>query len=558
MVLRRKLAILFTISALSVTTLAGCSSSDEGNSSNDKTTGGGKAGEPYAVLANQNARSAIAMAVDKEAMCNTILNNGSTPVDYFTSEGLGTNEEGKSYQEATNVTGYFHNDDEAKKMWEKAKEEVGFETVELELLTFDSDTSRRQAEFMQAELQGALPGLSVKIKQQPFKQKLELEAKGDFHLAYAGWGADYPDPLTFLETMVSKGQYSNKVGYSNAEYDKLVEEAKSTPDKNESWQKYGEAENLMLNEAYLSPLFQKGVAYLQKEHVKDIVVSPTIQETYKWADVDKDVKELNLSSTSDIPTLDPSKATDAESFFIMTNTMEGLTRLGEGEKVLPSMAESWEISEDGKTWTFKIRPGVKYSNGDAITAHDFVYSWQRTLKPETASEYAYIMYDIAGAKGYNLGKESNPDNVGIKAIDDNTLQVELVRPVTYFDKLMTFPVFYPQNQKVVEEHGETYGTTHDKIVYNGPFVMSDWRLEDQHTMSKNPNYWEADVVKLDKINTKIVKDANAALNLYDTDQIDKAGLTSENVDKYKDSPEFKTRNDASTYFFLINGGKGIK
>ncbi|MGL5753904.1 MAG: ABC transporter substrate-binding protein [Paraclostridium sp.] len=556
MVLRKKLAVL-ALTALSVTSVAGCSSTG-GNDSNQGQSDTGKIGEPYAVLANQNARGAIAMAIDKETICNTILNNGSSPVDYFTSAGLGINDEGKEYQEVANVQGYSYNKEEAKAMWEKAKTEVGFDTVELELLTFDTDTSKKQAEFMQAELQNALPGLTVKVKQQPFKQKLELEAKGEFHLAYAGWGADYPDPLTFLETMVSNGQYSTKVNYSNPQFDKLIDEAKSTPDKNESWKKYGEAENIMLKDAYLTPFFQKGVAYLQKDIIKDIVVSPTIQETYKWADIDREDKTINLSSTSDIPTLDPSKATDAESFFIMTNTMEGLVRMGEGDKALPAMAESWETSEDGKTWTFKLRPGIKWSNGDDITAQDFVYSWHRTLNPKTASEYSYILYDVVGAKDYNTGKESSTDKVGIKALDDNTLQVELLRPVTYFDKLMAFPVFFPQNQKVVEEYGETYGTTHDKIVYNGPFIVSDWKLEDQHTMSKNETYWESNVVKLKNIKTKIVKDGNAALNLYETGGIDKTGLTSENVDKYKDSPEFKTRNDASTYFFLVNGGKNNK
>ncbi|MGL5749709.1 MAG: ABC transporter substrate-binding protein [Paraclostridium sp.] len=553
MVLRKKLAIIFAISTLGMGVLSGCSSTD--GDAGSKNTNTGKEGEPYAVLANQNARAAIGMAIDKQAICDTILNNGSTPIDYFTSQGLGVNQEGKEYQEVSNIKGYSHSDEEAKSTWEKAKEEVGFDTVTLELLTFDSESSKRTAEFMQSELQDALPGLTVKIKQQPFKQKLELESKGEFHLAYAGWGADYPDPLTFLETMISNSQYSTKVGYSNAEYDKLIEEAKNTPDQNESWNKYAQAENIMLKDGYLSPLYQKGVAYLEKEHVSGIVVSPTIQETFKWADVDKDVKELNLSSTSDIPTLDPSKATDAESFFVMTNTMEGLIRMGEGDKVVPGMAESWEVSQDGKIWTFKIREGAKWNNGDSVTAQDFVYSWLRTLNPETASEYSYIMYDIVGAESYNTGKVDNTDGVGIKAIDNNTLQVELERPVTYFDKLMAFPVFFPQNQKVVEANGEKYGTTHDTIVYNGPFYVSDWKLEDQNSMSKNESYWDANVVKLDKINTKIVKDGNAALNLYETGQIDKTGLTSENVDKYKESPEFKTRNDAATYFFLVNGGK---
>ncbi|MGL5507427.1 MAG: ABC transporter substrate-binding protein, partial [Paraclostridium sp.] len=106
--------------------------------------------------------------------------------------------------------------------------------------------------------------------------------------------------------------------------------------------------------------------------------------------------------------------------------------------------------------------------------------------------------------------------------------------------------------------GQEYGTTHDKTVYNGPFTLSQWKLEDIYTMSKNPNYWDASAVKIDKINTKIVKDSNAALNLYESGDIDIVGLSSENVDKYKESPEFKTRKDAGTFFIQINGGKGTK
>ncbi|EPZ53954.1 bacterial extracellular solute-binding s, 5 Middle family protein [[Clostridium] sordellii ATCC 9714] len=121
---------------------------------------------------------------------------------------------------------------------------------------------------------------------------------------------------------------------------------------------------------------------------------------------------------------------------------------------------------------------------------------------------------------------------------------------------MFFKSFLPQNQKVVEQFGQDYGTSHDKIVYNGAFTLSDWKIEDVYTMSKNPGYWDASTVKIDKVNTKIVKDPNAALNLYETGSIDIVGLSSENVDKYKDSPEFKTRKDAGTFFLEVNGGKG--
>ena len=554
MVLRKRLAVMSATAAVAVMSLVGCTSTNSG--STGSTTNGGGEGDPLDVLANKNARAAIAMAIDKQALCDTILNNGTIPVSYYTSKGLATNAEGKDYRDVAGEMGYEYNTEEATKSWEKAKEEVGFDTVTLELLTFDSESSKRQAEFMQAELQNALPGLTVKIQQQPFKQKLELEGKGEFHLSFAGWNPDYPDPLTFLETMQTGIQYGSNTSYNNSEYDKLIEEAKNAANQEESWAKYAEAEKMMLDDAYLAPIIQIGSSYLQKSYVTGrLTPAFGVPAIYNWVELGEGKKELNITGSDDIPTLDVSKAEDTVSSEVLMNTMEGLVKLDKDGKIIPGVAESWEKSEDGKTWTFKLRKDSKWSNGDTVTAKDFEYSWKRTLDPATASTYGFIMYDIVGAEDYNLGKVNNADGVGIKAIDDYTLQVELVRPVHYFDSLMFFKSFLPQNQKAVEQFGQEYGTDKDKMVYNGPFTLTEWKLQDMYTMSKNPNYWDANSVKIDKVNTKIVKDANAALNLYETGEIDIVGLSSENVDKYKESPEFKTLLKASTYFFQVNGGR---
>ena len=551
MVLKKKMALMTTTVAITIMTMVGCGNSGSSQSS------GGTTGDPYKVLANKNARAAISMAIDKKTMCDTIINNGTIPADYIVAESLAFNEQGKDYREAAGEMGYHYNKEEATKLWEKAKEEVGFDKVTLELLSFDSETGKRQAEFMQAELQTALPGLKVEVKSQPFKQKLELEEKGDFHLSHSGWSPDYPDPLTFLETMQTGVKYASNTGYSNPEYDKLIEEAKTAASQEESWAKFAEAEKIMLEDGFLSPLIQSGASYLQKPYVSGrLTPAFGVQYIYNWVELGEGKKELNITGASDIPTLDPSKASDTVSSEVLMNTMEGLTKLDKDGKLAPGIAEKWEKSEDGKTWTFNLRKDAKWSNGDPVTAKDFEYSWKRTLDPATASTYGFIMYDIKGAKDYNLGKVDNADNVGIKAVDDYTLQVELVRPVHYFDSLMFFKSFLPQNQKVVEQFGSEYGTAHDKMVYNGPFTLSDWKIEDIYTMSKNPSYWDASSVKIDKVNTKIVKDPNAALNLYETGQIDIVGLNSENVDKYKDSPEFNTRKDAGTFFLMVNGGKG--
>ena len=554
MVLRKRLALMSATAAVAVMSLVGCTSTNSG-STGSATNGGGE-GDPLDVLANKNARAAIAMAIDKQTLCDTILNNGTVPADYLTARGLAFNADGKDYRDVAGDMGYKYNTEEAAKSWETAKQEVGFDTVTLELLTFDSESSKRQAEFMQAELQNALPGLTVKIQQQPFKQKLELEGKGEFHLSFAGWNPDYPDPLTFLETMQTGIQYGSNTNYNNSEYDKLIEEAKTAGSQEESWAKYAEAEKMMLEDGFINPIMQQGSSYLQKPYVSGrLTPSFGVPAIYNWVELGEGKKELNITGSSDIPTIDISKAEDTVSSEVLMNTMEGLVRLDKDGKVVPGVAESWEKSEDGKTWTFKLRKDSKWSNGDTVTAKDFEYSWKRTLDPATASTYGFIMYDIVGAKDYNLGNVDNADGVGIKALDDYTLQVELVRPVHYFDSLMFFKSFLPQNQKVVEQFGQEYGTDKDKMVYNGPFTLTEWKLEDIYTMSKNPNYWDASTVKIDKVNTKIVKDNNAALNLYETGEIDIVGLSSESVDKYKESPEFKTLLKASTYFFQVNGGR---
>lgn len=549
MVLRKKLAMLLAASAISATALVGCTSTNGG------AAGGGE-GDPYAVLANPNARKAIAMAIDKQQMVDVILNDGSVPVNYFTPSKLAIDDNGKDYRDVAGDMGYAFNAEEAKKAWEAAKKEVGFDTVKIEFLTYDTETSKKSSEYIQSQLETNLPGIDVEIKQQPFKQKLDLETKGQFNMSYAGWGADYPDPLTFLETFVTDAQYSAKVDYSNADFDKLVKEAKEAKTVEESWAKYKDAEKLFLDDAFLIPIYQRGDSVVQRDYVKDIVEhSYGADFTYKWASAEGK-ESLNLADSSDIPSMDVSKATDAVSFTVINNTMEGLTRVQKDGTLGEGMAEKWESSEDGKTWTFHIRDGAKWSNGDTVSAKDFEYSWKRTLDPATTSEYAYVMYDIVGASDYNTGKTKDASAVGVKALDDKTLQVTLNRPVNYFDKLMAFQIFYPQNEKVVKAQGDKYGTTLDSVVYNGPFALTNWKLEDQYTMSKNPTYWDASAVKLEKINTKIVKDVNAVVNLYESKEIDRINrLSAEHVDKYKDSKEFHTKGMASTYFLLLKNGE---
>ncbi|MCT4572172.1 ABC transporter substrate-binding protein, partial [Bacillus thuringiensis] len=155
----------------------------------------------------------------------------------------------------------------------------------------------------------------------------------------------------------------------------------------------------------------------------------------------------------------------------MTNTMEGLYSLGKDDKLVPGVAKEFKKSEDGKKYTFKLREDAKWSNGEPVTAKDFVYAWQRAINPDTAAKSAYIMYDIKNAEKINK-KEMSPDQLGVKAIDDYILEVELDNSIPYLVDLMVYPIFYPVNEKFVKEQGTKFGLEANTTLYNGPFTLN--------------------------------------------------------------------------------------
>ncbi|MDU2688523.1 hypothetical protein GOD95_14145 [Paeniclostridium sordellii] len=543
MLFKKKISCSLLVILMSTISLYGCEGKDLGKQDI----------ESKELLKNKDARLAITMAIDKEKITNVILNNGSNPVNYYTPEGLAIDNHGKDYRDIAGNMGNDYDLKEAKEHWEKAKEDLNFKNVTIEVLTSDAESSKRVGEFFQNQLQTNLDGLKVELKQVPFKQKQQLESEGDYDLVYSSWVADYPDPLTFLETFTTNGKFGKNSGYDSKEYNALIEEGKNATSISESWNKYAKAEEILLSDAFLMPLFQSSSAYIQKPYVDGITIIPYgAKYAYKWANAE-DKNELNLTSNSDIPSLDMSKATDSLSFSVANNVMEGLVRVNNDGEVVEGIAKEWKSSEDKKTWTFYLRKDAVWSNGDPVTAKDFEFGFKRTLNPKTASQYGFIMYDIVGAENYNIGKTTDSNSIGIKAIDNYTLEVKLNRPVNYFDRLMSFPVFFPQNEKFVKEQGDKFGTTEKTTLYNGPFTLTKWKLDDVYIMTKNQEYWDKNTIRLESVNTKIVKEGTADINLYENGDVDFIGISNEFIDKYKESIEFSTSKNATTFFMLING-----
>lgn len=261
-------------------------------------------------------------------------------------------------------------------------------------------------------------------------------------------------------------------------------------------------------------------------------------------------QSIHLPYIAEIPTMDVTKATDSESMNVMRNVFEGLYILGEDNKVIPGVAKSYEVSDNKKTYTFHLRDS-KWSNGTPVTAADFVYSWKRAVNPDTAAEYAFLFFDIKNAKKIN-SKELPIDQLGVKAIDDQTLEIQLEQPIPYFIDLTTFATFLPINEKYFESQGKQYGLEANQLVYNGAFTLDNWKHEQGFQLKKNPNYWDTKTVKLDEINFDIVKDKSTEINLYEAGQIDRVGLTGEFVDKYRNSSDFKERPEVTMQFLRMN------
>ncbi|AIS51790.1 oligopeptide-binding protein OppA [Thermoanaerobacter kivui] len=261
---------------------------------------------------------------------------------------------------------------------------------------------------------------------------------------------------------------------------------------------------------------------------------------------------LNLNLGDEPPTLDPQKATDEVSFTILNDVLEGLVRYDMNGKIEKGsgLAKDWEISEDGLTYIFHLRD-AKWSDGNPITAYDFEYAWKRALNPNTASQYAYQLFYIKGAEEYNSGKGS-ADQVGVKALDDKTLQVTLKAPAPQFLGLTSFPTYMPLEKSIYEKYGDKVGSDPNTLVYSGPFIIKSWEHEQSITLEKNPNYWDKDNVKLQTINFTMIKDNNSLVQNYDTGALDSIFIPGDYIDKYKDSPEYHNYALATVWYLQFN------
>ncbi|UQK58805.1 peptide ABC transporter substrate-binding protein [Fenollaria massiliensis] len=304
-----------------------------------------------------------------------------------------------------------------------------------------------------------------------------------------------------------------------------------------------------------------------KEEGKEEAPADTGALTEMPTDGEPDADQyINTFDTAHPNTLDPAKGSDSYGNGILLNILEPLVRIQDVKgqmgsvEYVPAGAESWDLSEDGLTYTFHVREGNVWNDGTPVTAKDYEYGIKRCIDPRTACPYANNTYYIKGAEKVNKtklaeGQEPDYSEVGVVAKDDKTLEITLEHPVPFFIDIVTTRIFFPQRQDLVEQYQDTYSTSPETAPQCGPFILKDWVINSEQNYVKNDNYWDKDNVKLSKYKVSIIKDSNTIFNALKAGQIDYAGVGDPKwKGEFLNNPDYYStvRANPDTTYFMFN------
>ncbi|MDO4633504.1 MAG: peptide ABC transporter substrate-binding protein [Eubacteriales bacterium] len=262
-------------------------------------------------------------------------------------------------------------------------------------------------------------------------------------------------------------------------------------------------------------------------------------------------KQLSVQIGPNPETLDPALNSAVDGGNMLLHLFECLLTVDQDGKIAPGQAESWETSEDGLVWTFHLRDGLTWSDGSALTANDFVYSWKRVCDPEVAAPYAETVLGMV--EGFDQAIEGDLDALKVVAEDDQTLVVTLKAACTYFDSLAAFATLSPVQEATVEANGDAWAIEPSTYVSNGPFMITEWVPGSHIITEKNPNYWNADAIKLGSIKWNLIEDSNASYSAYQTGEVDFIkDVPTEEIPSLSDNDEFHVDTIMGTYYLSMN------
>lgn len=272
---------------------------------------------------------------------------------------------------------------------------------------------------------------------------------------------------------------------------------------------------------------------------------------------DKGMNEVNLMEINEISSMDSANAFDGGSFITITQVMEGLYNLDEHDQPVPGVAsEDPAVSEDGLTYRINLREDAKWSDGSAVVADDFVFAWQKVVDPAFDSSSSILISGLIKHSAEIIDGKRGPEELGIKALDEHTLEIQLEKPVPYFQSVLTFPTLFPQKREYVNQKGATYAQDSDHLLYNGPFKLTHWDGTGQTwSYDKNPEYWNQEATNVDRINIQVVKETDLGVKLYESGKLDRAVLSGEYSQQFQGNSAYTSSLDSWVHYVNFNQEK---
>jgi ABC-type oligopeptide transport system substrate-binding subunit len=407
---------------------------------------------------------------------------------------------------------------EAKKLLADAGFADGRGFPKLEVL-YNTDEYHRQIASAIQEMWRVNLGVTVELRNMEFPVMMGAVHRGDFEIARQGYIGEFSDPLAFLE-LFTEDSRSNSTGWSSARFEELVAASNDTPNPAKRLELLAQAETLLLDDVPLFPIFHYVAHNLIKPFVKGVHLNsrdihPLQGVTLEGEGAPKD-GVLIFNGGAEPQSIDPALSRDIGGYKILMHLLEGLVMPDEKDgSPRAALAERWDVSADGKTLTFHLRE-AKWSNGDPVTAGDFVYAWRRVVAPATGSGYSHRMYVVENAREIVKG-EKKPETLGVRALDDRTLEVRLVRRTPFFLELVCMNPYFPVHRPTVEKYGAKFMDPQHAVV-NGPYRMTEWTIKQRKVFEKNPSYRDAASVKLSKFIFLGIESAETAFKYYETGQ----------------------------------------
>lgn len=334
-----------------------------------------------------------------------------------------------------------------------------------------------------------------------------------------------------------------------SEYDALIEQIRTESDLAKRAELMHQAEDMLMDTWCVIPLYYYNDPYMVKDYVDGIYTTVEGMKYFYNAKMNNGASALNLWMASEPDHIDPALNSTVDGGCLAVNSFEGLMRYNAKGELEPACAESYEVSEDGLTYTFTLRDGLKWSNGDDLDATDFVYSWKRAAAPETAADYSYLC-EVFPSFDYDKGLG---DEDVVASEDGKTLTVKLKTVCPYFLDLCAFPFFFPVDEEVVEGNSDWANDASDKFVTNGAYTLKSWKHDSSMVYEKNPSYWDADNVTVDTLNVMLTSDDVTAYTAYqngDLDFID--SVPTAEMQAAMATSEFKIAANLGTYYAGFN------